>query len=59
LAVLSREGGVTGDRDLDTFKAFVLADLTESVLVHDRYHLYDSAELGALDPSAVPPTPLP
>jgi hypothetical protein len=44
---------------LDTFKAFVLADLTESVLVHDRYHLYDSAELGALDPSAVPPTPLP
>ena len=37
-----------GDRDLDTFKAFVLADLTESVLVHDRYHLYDSAELGAL-----------
>jgi hypothetical protein len=37
-----------GDRDLDTFKAFVLADLTESVLVHDRYRLYDSAELGEL-----------
>jgi transposase len=37
-----------GNRDLDTFKAFVLADLTGSVLVHDRYHLYDSAELGAL-----------
>ena len=32
-----------GDRDLDTFKAFVFTDLTESVLVHDRYHLYDSA----------------
>jgi hypothetical protein len=37
-----------GDRDLDTFKAFVLADLTESVLVHDRYHLYDSAQIGTL-----------
>jgi len=37
-----------GDRDLDTFKAFVLKDLTESVVVHDRYHLYDSAELGEL-----------
>jgi transposase len=37
-----------GDRDLDTFKAFVLADLTGSVLVHDRYQLYDSAELGEL-----------
>jgi transposase len=37
-----------GDRDLDTFKAFVLAELTGSVLVHDRYHLYDSAELGEL-----------
>jgi transposase len=37
-----------GDRDLDTFKAFVLAELTGSVLVHDRYQLYDSAELGAL-----------
>ena len=37
-----------GDRDLDTFKAFVLKDLTESVIVHDRYHLYDSAALGVL-----------
>jgi transposase len=37
-----------GDRDLATFKAFVLKDLTGSVVVHDRYHLYDSAELGEL-----------
>lgn len=37
-----------GDRDLDTFKAFVLKDLTDSVLVHDRYHLYDHAEVGDL-----------
>jgi Transposase IS66 family. len=37
-----------GDRDLATFKASVLKDLTESVLVHDRYHLYDSAEIGEL-----------
>lgn len=37
-----------GDRDLDTFKAFVLKDLTDSVVVHDRYHLYDSAQLGEL-----------
>ncbi len=37
-----------GDRNLDTFKAFVLADLTGSVIVHDRYHLYDSAEIGEL-----------
>ena len=37
-----------GDRDLDTFKAFVLKDLTDSVIVHDRYHLYDSAALGVL-----------
>jgi transposase len=37
-----------GDRDLDTFKAFVLKDLTDSVIVHDRYHLYDAAELGQL-----------
>jgi transposase len=37
-----------GDRDLDTFKAFVLADLTESVLVHDRYQNYDSAEFAGL-----------
>lgn len=37
-----------GDRDLDTFKAFVLKDLTDSVMVHDRYHLYDSAQIGTL-----------
>jgi transposase len=37
-----------GDRDLDTFKAFVLKDLTGSVVVHDRYHLYDNIELGDL-----------
>lgn len=37
-----------GDRDLDTFKGFVLTELTESVVVHDRYHLYDSARLGEL-----------
>ena len=37
-----------GDRDLDTFKAFVVKDLTDSVVVHDRYQNYDSAELGTL-----------
>jgi transposase len=37
-----------GDRDLDTFKAFVFTDLTDSVVVHDRYHNYDSAILGEL-----------
>jgi transposase len=37
-----------GDRDLGTFKAFVLKDLTDSVVVHDRYHLYDHNELGEL-----------
>jgi transposase len=37
-----------GDRSLDTFKAFVVADLTDSVIVHDRYQNYDSAELGTL-----------
>jgi uncharacterized coiled-coil protein SlyX len=37
-----------GDRDLATFKAFVLKDLIGSVVVHDRYQNYDSAELGAL-----------
>jgi transposase len=37
-----------GDRNLATFKAFVLKDLTGAVVVHDRYHLYDSAELGEL-----------
>jgi hypothetical protein len=37
-----------GDRSLDTFKAFVVKDLTDSVVVHDRYQNYDSAELGVL-----------
>ena len=37
-----------GDRDLDTFKAFVLNDLIGPVIVHDRYQNYDSAELGEL-----------
>lgn len=37
-----------GDRDLDTFKAFVLTDLTGSVIVHDRYQNYDSQALGTL-----------
>jgi transposase len=39
-----------GDRSLETFKAFVVADLAASgsVIVHDRYQNYDSAVLGAL-----------
>jgi transposase len=39
-----------GDRDLDTFKAFVLTDLagTATVVVHDRYVNYDSAQVGTL-----------
>jgi len=37
-----------GDRSLATFKASVLMDLTGSVIVHDRYQNYDSAELGDL-----------
>lgn len=37
-----------GDRDLETFKAFVFKDLTGSVIVHDRYQNYDSAQLGEL-----------
>ena len=36
-----------GDRDLATFKAFILADLT-GVVVHDRYFLYDHHEVGDL-----------
>jgi transposase len=39
---------LVGDRDLATFKAFVLQDLADSVIVHDRYQNYDSAELGQL-----------
>jgi transposase len=39
-----------GDRSLDTFTAFVVAELSKSgsVIVHDRYQNYDSAELGPL-----------
>jgi transposase len=37
-----------GDRSLATFKAFVVTDLTNSVIVHDRYQNYDSAQLGTL-----------
>jgi len=36
-----------GDRDLATFKAFILADLT-GVVVHDRYFLYDHPQVGTL-----------
>jgi transposase len=36
-----------GDRDLATFKAFILADLT-GVVVHDRYSLYDHPQVGDL-----------
>ncbi len=36
-----------GDRDLATFKAFILTDLT-GVVVHDRYFLYDHHEVGDL-----------
>jgi transposase len=37
-----------GDRSLATFKAFVVAELSGSVIVHDRYQNYDSAALGTL-----------
>jgi hypothetical protein len=37
-----------GDRDLDTFKAFGIPELAGSVIVHDRYGAYDSAQLGQL-----------
>jgi transposase len=37
-----------GDRSLTTFKAFVVAELAGSVIVHDRYQNYDSAALGTL-----------
>jgi transposase len=37
-----------GDRDLDTFTAFIFKDLINSVIVHDRYQNYDSAVLGTL-----------
>ena len=37
-----------GDRDLDTFTAFIFKDLINAVIVHDRYQNYDSAVLGTL-----------
>jgi hypothetical protein len=37
-----------GDRSLATFTAFVVAELSGSVIVHDRYTAYDSAALGTL-----------
>ena len=37
-----------GDRSMATFTAFVVKDLTNSVIVHDRYQNYDSAQLGTL-----------
>jgi transposase len=37
-----------GDRDLDTFTAFIFKDLVDSVIVHDRYQNYDSTVLGVL-----------
>jgi hypothetical protein len=39
-----------GGRDLDTFKAFVLKDLaaTGTIVVHDRYQNYDSAQFDGL-----------
>ncbi len=39
---------LVGDRDLATLKTFVVAELTGSVIVHDRYQNYDSAQLGTL-----------
>jgi len=39
-----------GDRSMKTFKRFVLTDLEpDAVLVHDRYHAYDSKQLGSLN----------
>jgi transposase len=37
-----------GDRSIDTFKEFVITELTNSVIVHDRYQNYDSTQLGTL-----------
>jgi hypothetical protein len=37
-----------GDRSLATFTALGVTDLTGSVIVHDRYQNYDSAQLGTL-----------
>ena len=42
-----------GDRSLDTFKAFVVADLAGSVIVHDRYQNYDSAAARHAGPPTV------
>jgi hypothetical protein len=37
-----------GDRSMQTFAASVVADLSGSVIVHDRYQNYDSGQLGPL-----------
>ncbi|MBN2871988.1 MAG: IS66 family transposase [Halothiobacillaceae bacterium] len=37
---------LVGDRDLDTFRKSVIAELDGAVLVHDRYATYDSKKLG-------------
>lgn len=37
-----------GDRSLATFKASVLAELSGSVIVHDRYQNYDNAEFAGV-----------
>jgi transposase len=37
-----------GDRSIETVTAFVLTELTNAVIVHDRYHNDDSAQLGML-----------
>jgi transposase len=37
-----------GDRSMPTFTASVVAELTDSVVVHDRYQNYDSHQLGEL-----------
>jgi hypothetical protein len=37
-----------GDRSMTTFTTSVVAELTGSVVVHDRYQNYDSAALGEL-----------
>ncbi|MDA0638965.1 IS66 family transposase, partial [Nonomuraea sp. MCN248] len=41
-------GYMLGDRTLESFKKFVIADLS-GIVVHDRYQNYDSPELGERD----------
>jgi transposase len=45
-----------GDRDLDTFQAFVLPDLTDSVIVHDRYQTMTRPHSGHWSTSCVAST---